>query len=102
MLPVWDVPPLYQRIHNYRRVTHKVEHTKHSTKRKSGALWVHRAIFLHCENCAALWVGVTLKRGESREGNKENMENKNGKHANSDTRGGERKLGPTALQCIRT
>ena len=42
--------------------------------------------------------GVTLKRREWREGNKENVQNGNGNHANSDTNGGERKLGPTVLQ----
>ena len=46
-----------------------------------------------------LWV-LTLRGEESREGNRGNMKNENGKHANSDTRGGQQKIGPIILQRI--
>jgi len=68
---------------NYRRLTQTVHHNMHGWKTKGGALW------------------VSLKGGEWREENKENAKKGKGKQANSDTNGGERKLGPTDLHRIR-
>jgi len=55
----------------------------HSWNTKGGALW------------------VSQKRGELREGGKENAKRRNGKQANSDTNGNERKLGHTNVHRIR-
>ena len=44
-----------------------------------------------------LWV-LILSGEKSREGNRGNVKNENGKHANSDTRGGQRKIGHIILQ----
>jgi len=43
--------------------------------------------------------GCFSKHGELREGNSENLKHGNGNNDNSDTCGGERKIGTPVLQC---